>query len=171
MAVITGSQRIQTNFTQVNTTGLIVPISFPATIGYTPNYGNGSAANQVNLLYAANVTLASTTAVLDLTSLTDLAGAAVNMVRVRELIIQSTDTVAAKILKLYAASSNGWGFIPLIATFQTITAGGCYHMSDPLSVGAGVGLVTGVSSKVITIDSVAQTCNYNIIIAGCSALS
>jgi hypothetical protein len=169
MAVITGSQRIQTSFTQTKSTGVITPLSLGATIGFTPNYGNGTGANQVDLMYSAAVTLASTTSVLDLTSLTDLAGAAVNMARVRELIIQSTDTTLTKLLKFYAASSNGWTFIPLVATFLTIPAGGCLHMSDPLSVGAGVGLVTGGASKVITIDSVAQTCTYNIIIAGCSA--
>lgn len=171
MAVITGSNRVQVNFTQVNSTGLITPLSLPATIGFTPNYGNGTGANQIDLMYAANVTLASTTAVLDLTALTDLKGAAANMARIRELIIQSTDTTLTKLIKLYASASNGWAFLPLVASFLTIPCGGCYHISDPLSVGAGVGYVTGGSSKSVTIDAASQTVNYNIIIAGCSAVS
>lgn len=125
MATVTGNNQVSLSFTQVNSTGLITPLKLTASIGFNPAYGtSGTAANQVNLFYAASVTLASTTLALDLTALTDLAGTAVNMLRVRELIIQSTDTVAAKLLKVYAAASNGWAFIPPVANFQTIPAGG-----------------------------------------------
>lgn len=171
MANVTGSDRTALSFNQTNSAGLITPLTFAAALNFTPSYQNGTGANQADLLYAAQLTIASSAHPFDLTSLLDMAGGSVNMKRVRELVVQVVDTTLTHVVNVYASSANGWTFLPLVADQLTVAAGGVLHMADPLSTGSATGLVTASNNKIGVIDAGSNSVVVNLMILGCSATS
>lgn len=173
MAVVTGTVSMNASFSQTNTIGLITPLTFQAAINQIHGtYANGTGAGLIDLMFASAYTLASTTALLDLTAMSDLAGAAVNMARVRELMIQITDTTSTHSLTVYANSASGWGFLP--PSGSPLTAfpnGGFLRLSDPYSTGSAAGYVTGSASKKFVVDAGSNSVTFNLMILGCSAVS
>lgn len=173
MAVIAGTGTISVGFNQTVSTGVVQAQTIPAGISLTTQYGNGTAAGKVDLIYAKQLTfVASTPQTLDLSALTDLSGAAANFARVREFLIQILTGTAGFDLTVGSAASNAWAAL-LGATGTTKAFAGIitYLLSDPVSIGAGVGAVVSGTSKNIKLDPGANALTANIIICGCSAVS
>lgn len=172
MAVVTGISQINVGFNQAVSAGLVKAQTLPAAIAITSNYTNGTGANQIDLLYAKQLTfVASTPQTLDLTAIVDLAAATVNMARVRDFFLQIVTATVDFNITLGAAAANPWA--PLWGTTgtQVVFAGTTYHISDPTTVGSGKGLVTSGTSKSLKIDPGSNVVVANLIIAGCSAVS
>lgn len=173
MANVVGTATVNLAFTQTNSAGLINPLSFQAVVNQiNGSYANGTGANQLNLMYASQFSLSSSTLAIDLTSLTDLAGAAVNMLRVREFVVQVITTASGQNVTVYASASSGWSVLPGSASAISVLAnGGMFRLSDPITVGSGNGYVTGASSKKLVVDGSSSIVTGNLLILGCSAVS
>lgn len=112
MAVVTGSVKTQTTFTQTpsNLPGTVTP----ATIGqtFTTTLGNATTADNVDLKYTTTLTFtASTAQTLDLTALTDIYGGTVNFARIRTMTLKQKSTTDGATLTLGAAAANPWAAI------------------------------------------------------------
>lgn len=172
MAVVTGSSQIIATFNQTVTSGLIQSQTLPAGISLSTQYTNGTGANQINLLYAKQLTFAvSTPQTLDLTAIADLATATVNFARVRELVIQVVTTTSGAKLTVGAAASDPWAALWGTTGTNIVFAGTTYHFSDPTSVGSGIGAVTSGTSTDLKLDPGAVIMVVNMLIAGCTAVS
>lgn len=172
MAVVTGLSQINVGFNQSVSAGLVKAQTLPAALALTANYTNGTGANQIDLLYAKQLTfVASTPQTIDLAALTDLSGATVNMARIREILLQVVTTTVDFNLTLGAAASNPWAAIWGTAGTHVVMAGSTLSISDPATVGSGKGLVTSGTSKALKLDPGSQILVANLIIAGCSAVS
>jgi hypothetical protein len=168
-ATVTGTVTTNAAFTQVVSSGVIVPYQIPANITGSLSYTNGTASNQVDTLYAKSITLVATTQTIDLTSLTDPAGNAISFARVREFWVINTATTASFDLKVESGASNGWAPLPPSTTPLFARYSGNLRISDPVSTGASNGNVTSGTSKTITFDSGANTITFYVLIVGGSA--
>lgn len=172
MAVVTGSSQIIASFNQTVTTGLIQTQTLPAGISLSSQYTNGTGANQIDLVYAKQLTFAvSTPQTLDLTAIVDLSGATVNMARVREIVIQVVTATSGYKLTAGAAAADPWAPIWGTTGTNVVFAGSTYRFSDPTSIGGGVGAVTSGTSSDLKLDPGAAIMVCNVLIAGCSAVS
>lgn len=169
MAVVSGTAQLSANFTQTVSSGVVSSQNLAATLSSTTSYANGTAANQVDLIYAKQLSLAGTPTTLDLTALTDLSGASVNMARVRYLDIQVVDTTSGHNVTIGDATSNAWTAFWGATGTDIVYAGSRRVWNDPTSTGAGVGAVTSGTSKALKLDPGAATITVNIVILGCSA--
>jgi hypothetical protein len=146
-----------------------VSISTPAVPLASITYSNGTGAGQVDLIYEAAISLASTTQTFDLTSLLAPDGSAVNFARVRELYIINYTPTAGFDLIVEQGASNGFAFVPAsTAPYKCFANGGQYMLRDPNSSGASTGLFTSGTSKTIKVDSGAHTVTFYILILGTS---
>jgi hypothetical protein len=175
MANVSGICAASLQLNQVISSGLItaatigVTVSLPAIPLSSINYTTGTGAGQVDLMYEAAISLASTTQTFDLTSLTDPAGGAVNFARVRELFILNYTASAGFDLIVEGGASNPFAFIqPSTAPYKCFANGGQYWLRDPNSSGASVGLFTSGTSKTIKVDAGAHTVTFYILILGTS---
>ncbi len=172
MAVVVGTQSFSASFTQTVTSGLTVTQTPRGAVTQSLSYTNGTAANMVDFLYAKRLTLAvSTPQTIDLQALADIAGNTVNMLRVREFIVQVVDTTLSHTVLVEAGASNGWAILPAGGIIAAPGGTGIVHLSDPVSVGGGVGYVTGSGSKTVKFDPGAIQIIIDVLIAGCSAVS
>lgn len=172
MAVVTGLSQINVGFNQAVSAGLVKAQTLPAALALTANYTNGTGANQIDLLYAKQLTfVASTPQTLDLTAISDLAAATANMARVREFLLQVVTATVDFDIILGAAASNAWAPLWGATGTQEVFAGTCYYFSDPTTVGSGKGAVTSGTSKNLKLDPGSNIVVANLIIAGCSAVS
>jgi hypothetical protein len=178
MAVISGTIGAYTNnllftFPSLQTANQF-KIGFPDVLGgplSSVSYTNGTGSSQVDLIYWPDpITLAATTQTIDLTSLTDPSGAAVNFARVRELLIYNPTATAGFDIKVEQGASNPWAFVPPSTSPQIVRyGGGLYRISDPISTGGGNGNVVGGASKTIKFDSGANTVTFWVLALGGSA--
>lgn len=179
---VTGSVNFQASFTEIipTTAGIITQLNLPVAINQLLSYGNGTATGQVDLIYGKTLALAATPTTLDLTSLTDLNGAALNFARIRELIIVNLAVTAGYTLIIGGAGSNAWDTGVLSSTTYTATlqpsvgqtvGNATLHWSDPWSVGATTGGYVGASHKLLKLDPSANTLNAYVLLVGCSATS
>ncbi len=172
-----GTINYNASFTEAVSTGLVTSQTLAATINRGISYGNGTGSGQIDMLYAKQLSLAATPTTLDLQSLTDLNGAALNFLRIREMIIQTLATTAAYVVTVGGAGSGAWlGFFGTTTSTLTlptnVAATGNYatmQLSDPYTVGATTGAYVGASSHLLKLDPGANTILINIILAGCSA--
>ncbi len=181
MAVVIGNSTISLSATQTLTTGLTATVKPSGVMAFGAGgtgaaYTNGTGAGQIDLIYSRQVTfVASVAQTLDLTAIIDMASPTVsqNMARVREFWVEVTDIVLTHTLGVAQGASNGWGFLPPIANQLVAMPGGRAGivMSDPDSVGAGVGMIVDGSHKTITFTPTAFAIVANITILGCSAVS
>lgn len=172
MASVSGNAQITVGLNQSVTTGLVKPQTLPAGVTLSTNYTSGTGANQVDLLYAKQLTfVASTPQTLDLAALVDLSGVTVNMARVRELVLQVVTATVDKNLTVGAAAANPWAAIWGTTGTHVVVAGSTLYVSDPTTVGSGKGLVTSGTSKSLKLDPGSNVLVCNLIIAGCSAVS
>ncbi len=181
MAVVIGNSTISLSATQTLTTGLTATtrpqgiMTFGAG-GSGAAYTNGTGPGQIDMVYSRQLTfVASTLQTLDLQAIPDMASPQVNqiMVRVREFWVEVTDIVLTHTLGVAQAASNGWSFLPPIANQLVAMPGGRAGivLSDPDSVGAGVGMIVDSSHKGITLTPSAFAIVANVTILGCSAVS
>lgn len=172
MAVVTGTAQLVAGFNQTNSSGLITTQTLPASISLTTQYQNGTGAGAINLIFAKQIALvASTPQTLDLTTLTDLSGAAVNFARIRELVVQVvTATSGFNVILGNAAATAFAAFWGATGT-DTVFAGSIRYFTDPTSVGVGIGAVTSGTSKSLKLDPGSNNVTINLLIAGCTAVS
>lgn len=172
MAVVTGNAGFNVGLNQTVTSGLVTTQTLPAAIALTTQYGNGTGAGQINLLYAKQIALvASTPQTLDLSSLADISGATVNFARIREIVIQVVTATSAFNVTVGAAASNPFAAFWGTTGTDTVFAGSTRYFTDPTSVGAGVGAVTSGTSKSLKLDPGSNNVTINLLIAGCTAVS
>ncbi len=169
---ITGSSALAIALTERPFSGLTVTQVTPlGAVGTT--YTAGTAANQVDFLYAKQLTLAAAPQTLSLQAIQDVSGATANMLRVREFFVSVQDITLTHFVSIYAHNTNGWAFLPDFSQPLKAMPGGeaAVYLNDPASVGGGVGLVTGAASLNVVLDPGAFTIICNVVIAGCSSVT
>ncbi len=181
MAVVIGNSTLSLSATQTLTTGLTATVKPTGAMtfgagGSGAAYTNGTGAGQIDLMYSRQLTfVASTLQTIDLTALPDMGIPVVNqnLARVREFWLEIVDIVLTHTLNVAQGASNGWAFLPPIANGLTAMPGGRggIVLSDPDSVGAGVGMVVDSSHKTVTMTPGAYVLICNLTILGCSAVS
>lgn len=170
--VVTGQLNFNFQSFLVQTTGLINSTQFSELISQSFQYINSTGvAYGVDQLYAAQITLASTSQTIHFETATahDPGGNTLAMLRIRELVIQNLATTAGFDLTVEASASNGVTWLPVAANTPPICyAGGLLRFSDPISIGGGVGQVVGATTDGITFVSASHTVTFNIVALGCS---
>lgn len=172
MANVTGSTKVTMSSTQTPTglPGTVTPLTINQT--FNCSFQNGTAADQCDLRYTATlVFVANTPQVLDLTSLTDSSGGAVNLKRVRRLTLKFKDTTDGQTLLLgySATTANAWTSLisnPGQITLQASTTGndGFIALSAPNTTG----WVVGSSNKLLNLDPGSNAFSVDIEILGAS---
>ena len=172
MAIVTGSVTPGLNFLQTPANAVISGTSIPIPLTIGVKFANGTAADQIDLVYANRLTFVSATLqTLDLTALTDVLGAAVNFARVKFLAVKIYTQTDAASLTLGAAAANPWA---------AIWGATGTHVVFPSSAGnpdAGwfiadapntTGMVVSGASKVLKLLPSAHAFTCDVVIAGCS---
>lgn len=165
---ISGNISFAATFNEI-TSNNISPVEIQQGVAQNLQYGTGTGSGQVDTFYAAKLTLSGATTTLDLTTLMDPAGNAINFARVREFIVQNTAGTAGFDVKVLASSSNGWPVLPPSANPIYCRYGAVLRFSDPTSTGSGNGNVVGGTTKSITFDPGANTVVIYVLIVGGSA--
>lgn len=172
MAAVTGSISTNTSFSQTpsNIPGSsITPLTNAQTIKFQVST-SGTAADQVDLKYSATLTFtASTAQTLDLTSLTDVYGGAVNFARVKSITISMKSTTDGATLTLGAAGSNPWAAI--LGTTGTLVMQAATANNPSMLVLTApntTGWVTSGTSKAFKLTPSAHAFSVDIEITGCS---
>ena len=135
---------------------------------FNTTLANGTAAAQADQLYVATGTLAGAgTLTLDLASLTDMFGNALNIKRVKAFYIENTTATTSTGLAV-----GGAGVTPFVGWFNagtdtiTVRNGGNFFIAAPDGTAYAVG--TGVNLLLTNSDGT-NTCTYRIVIVGASA--
>lgn len=172
MATVTGSISTQTLMQQTSSTvpGTVTPLSNSQSLKCTLST-SGTAADQVDLKYSTTLTFSASTAqTLDLTSLTDVYGGAINFARVRTITIKMKSTTDGATLTIGNAASNAWAAIlgatgTLIMQASTSTNDSMLVLTAPNTTG----WATSGSSKSLKLLPSAHAFSVDIEITGCSA--
>ncbi len=168
--IVTGQLNMTANFQQTPA-GLLSTLPYSQVIPDVLQYLNNTGVNYgVDQLYGETNSLASTTQTIHFETATakDIFGNTLAMLRVRELIIQNTETTLSHVLKVYSSASNGIAWLPPVGNFLTVPPGGVLRISDPLSFGAGVGNFITSTTDGITLDSGSNTVGFKMLVLGCS---
>ncbi len=138
--------------------------------GYSgPTLTNGTGAGNVNVLYAAQLTIAASgTTTIDLATLTDYFGNSIAFVRIKSLYIENSSLGKASAIAVGNAGSNPFAGIisPGTATIS-IRNGACFFVgmaADATAYAVG----TGVNLLITNSDSV-NAATVNVVISGCNA--
>ena len=140
-ATISGQVSFGSSFQQ--TISGLVAYNIPLTISSGTSYGNGTTSGNVNIAYAAQLTLAGTPTTINLQSCTDPSGASISFARVREFVVLNTALTAGYDVKVEAGSSNGVIFLPPSTSPLYCRYGASLKISDPNSTAQ----VTATSSR------------------------
>jgi hypothetical protein len=142
-------------------------LNIPETL--SANFGNGSGTDQINYVACTTVSLAGSTTTVDLTSMTDIQGSAVNFAKVRFLIIKNNATTDGYTLLVGGNGSNPWaGFLTTtskLTVFPGTTTnpnGGFVILSMPSATPAAV----SGTSKLLLLDPGSNTFTVDIIACG-----
>lgn len=162
---VTGSIKASLNFTETFVADLAtgtVPMSLIPSLTFT----SGTAANQVNVLWADTRTLAATTEDLDLAGvLAATFGGTVTLARVKGLYVRNTHATAT--LTIGGAASNAFLTPFGDATDKLkVAPGGFVLLAAPLAAGYAVTAATG---DILKVDAGASTIVYDIALVGCNA--
>lgn len=108
-AAVTGTFKCSINGNQVPDVGFLAGQALSAARTLVTNFASsGTAADQVQKMHAATYTfVASTPQTIDLTSLTDIQGAALSFSAVKSIMVWHKGTVDASSLSLSAGAANG----------------------------------------------------------------
>lgn len=172
--VVTGQVGLNMSVTQTATTGQINPGGQTLTnlIQQVYQYVNAGGGQKyaVDQVYATQITLASTTQTVHFETATakDPFGNTLAMLRIRDLFIQNITVTSGFDLKVYVPASNAITWLPPVANFLTVRAGGLLWVNDPLSFGGGVGNVVGATTDGLTFDSASNTITFNVVAVGCA---
>lgn len=180
MPVTGGNSRLQADFFQTISSGVLTPYNVPAPISQVLSYSNGTGAGQYNQLHCKKYSLAATPQSIDLTSILLVDGTTGNMARVRESFFLMLSQTSAHKAIIDTTVSNGFKGLgdgstgskrSLLGVPANIITFNYDHWSDWYSVGAGVGGVTSSTSKIVSLDPGANSFDVLAIILGCSAVS
>ena len=157
MGVVTGTCTVSLSFSDFVTAGyvngetLTALLAAPGTPGATLSYTYGQGALQVDAIAYLPVFLnQGIKQTIDLSRLTGLGGEAVNFFRVREVVGFNPGGYD---VQCYQGSPNGWAFAPdSSAPLYARANNGHFRISDPNSVGVGIGNVVTITSKTIVLD-------------------
>lgn len=166
---VTGLLTCSASFTQIPTGLLAGSQGFTQTLTSPLQFNNAVGVNfGVDQMYSASFSLASTTSTVHVqnASLKDPFGNTLAMLRIRLIMVLNTETTLTHILKVYAPASNAVPWLPPVANFLTVPPGGVLLLTDPLSFGGGVGLVTASSADGIEFDSGSNTVAFQVLVGG-----
>ena len=164
MATVTGNLNLQATITQINTSALSGAQSLSPALNPIINFTtSGTAASQLDLEHAKAYSLAATPTTIDLTSLLDVFGGAVNFARGKIVIVQNTATTDGYNVTLSGGASNAWS--NFITGNVILPPSGFIVVAGPLATG----WVVDGTHKTFKMDPGANTITVNVIIAGCSA--
>ncbi len=170
---VTGYSNVSCNFQQFAT--IVTSQSLMGLITQAVQYVTGTGVIYgVNQLYAATITLASTTQTIHFgdASALDPSGNTLAMRRIRELIIQNVNTTFSQPLKVSTSAAQGIPWLPAstgplyVQSGNATGNGGILRISDPTSFGSAVGNVVGAVTDGILLDSVSATVTFNIVVLG-----
>ena len=188
---VSGSSRLTATFTQTILAGTspnypIATLTPQATINQSPAYINApsGAVNTIDLIGSQLLTIGTSASPYFLAgasnNIYDLQGVLVNsttgFLRIREFIIQNQATAQGSYVYLYGPASNAWAPFAgaLLANPIAIPPGGCFHLQDPISFGAGTypgaGLVAGGTASGFNLKAAVAATPVAYIITGCSVL-
>jgi hypothetical protein len=176
LAVVTGNVRSSIAFSLTGAGWLggaqlsVAPPTTPQS-----NYGNGTTAGNVDLIYAATLTLSATPTTLDLTSLTDPLNGAVAFARVREFYLRNNATTDGWTVVVGGGAANPWaGASQFLQASSTVTVGPSTSSTSPctgkLAFAAPntTGYVVDGTHKTLKLDPGANTLTVEILIVGSS---
>lgn len=138
-------------------------------VSMAKQYVNNNGVNYgVDQLYAVQLSLAAAATTLHFQTSTakDPFGNTLAMLRIRDVIVQNTNTTLSQFLKVYVPASNAITFLPPVASYIPVQPGGMLWLSDPLSFGGGVGQVCGATTDGLTVDPAAFTIVANVLVIG-----
>jgi hypothetical protein len=175
VGAVTGTVTTNFNFSEKVTSGISAASGITAPLAITQTTSSytttGTGSGQANLCFNEQVTfVASTPQTFNMQTWLDPFGNVLNFVRVREFVIQVFSTTAGFNIELYSAASDGVAFLPPIANFIPIYAGGMYIFRDPISTGAGNGALITSTTCNFTINPGANAVVVNILAAGGTAV-
>jgi hypothetical protein len=171
---VTGQLTFNFQAQQTDSSGLINPISASGGIQYPSSlaaFANATgAANSVDTLYSASLTLSAAATHINLHAATDILGNSVVFARVRGWCVYVTTLTAAYLLNIYTRT----GTDPLVWLPVTTTSalwcppGGLYCGTDPTSTTTN-GWVVSSTSYDFTLDPGSNTVAAYVLIIGNSA--
>lgn len=182
MASVSGNSQDNVGFLQLISSGVVQPLNLNAQILRNLSYTNGTGANQVNTIYAKQLTLSAAATTVDFLSALDMNGSSTSFARIRELIVQNIGSADCRV---YANSTSGVAWLPsgstsalfarAATTASSITStsamGGIVKISDPQSATSLTGnLITASGSKVV-FDPGANSTTINVIVVGANSSS
>jgi len=166
--VVTGNINIGANFAQVDSTGLVQPITAAANAALNVALSNATGATQaIDTLYGAQLTLTGAATHINLHAAVDILGNSVVFARVRFWWVYVVTLTAGYIVNVYTRSgTNPVTWLPT-ATSSALWAppGGVVMGIDPYSTTTN-GYVVGSGANDFTLDPGANTVVCNVIIAG-----
>jgi hypothetical protein len=168
---VTATINFNFNTQQTITTGNINAAGsvFNGLVTFAKQYVNAQGVNYgVDQLFAQQLTLASTTGTYHFETATqkDPWGNTLAMLRIRDLIIQNTNTTLGQDLEYYASASNGIAWLPTVSAPLIVRAGGLDWKSDPLGFGAAVGNYITATTDGLTVNSLSATVIFNLVVIG-----
>ena len=171
MANVSSNTTITTQSTQQAssaTPGQATPTSVSQ--AFSCNLVNGTAADSADLNHVLTYTLSGSATTIDLSSLTDRYGNAVNFARVRRLTIKNRSTTNGQILTVSGGSSNPWAAAwgatgSVIVHPSTVNNASALVLLAPNTTGYAV----SGTSKTIKLDPGANTFQVDVEIEGASA--
>ena len=172
--VVTGNLTFNFQATQTDSTGLINPITASGGIQYPSSLGSlanaTGAANSVDTLYAASLTLAAAATHINLHAATDILGNSVVFARVRGWAVYVTTLTAAFLLNVYTRTgTDPLVWLPVTTTNALwVPPGGLMCATDPTSTATN-GYVVSSSSFDFTLDPGSNTVAAYVTIIGNSA--
>lgn len=169
-ASLTGQTQPTLSFQLTPASGFLANSQITVADSYLTQFGYGHLADQCDLVYAASITfVTSTPQTLDLTSLTDVVGGAVNFARVRLVAIKNLSTADAAVLTVGNSVTNEWdGFLSAAGTLKVFPSsannpkGGWVILTAPNTTG----IVVDSTHKTLKLDPGANAFTVNVIIAG-----
>lgn len=171
-AVVAGQITPTFSFSQTPSTGGLANQALAPALGALAiNLKNGNAApDLVDLLSIVPINLVATTTTLDLTTLTDVLGGAVNLLNVMAMIFVNYSTVAGHDLLVGDAVTNEWdGLLSSAGTLRIPASSVKNPFGGFVIVGCPNGLAVSSSHKVLKVDSGANTVTGAILFVGASA--
>ncbi len=174
MATIQGGVTPGFSFTQTGSTGFLTGTQIPLQLTLALNIAAGTAADKADLIHALTYTfVASTAQTIDLTSLTDVLGGAVNFARVRLFALRVNSTTDAASLTIGNAAATQWlGFLGTTTSTLIIPAASAANTTGAWTMITGpntTGMAVSGSSKSLKMLPSAHAFTADLIIVGCSA--
>jgi hypothetical protein len=172
--VVTGQLTFNFQATQVDSSGLVNPITASGGIQYPSSLGNflnaTGAANSIDTLYSAQLTMAGAATHVNLHAATDILGNAVVFARVRGWAVYVTTLTAAFLLNVYTRTgTDPLVWLPVTTSGALwVPPGGLGCVTDPISTSTN-GFVVSSTSYDFTLDPGANTVVANVLIIGNSA--